>query len=188
VAEDRLQATLDAIDAINADDPNVLVVGGRPRPKALGEAEAATAWIERLVDRPSDALRVAVRAHHIRRWTMPRSTYPDGRAGYLRWRRDLHGVHADATAAVMRDHGWDDATIGRVRDLINKQGLGKVDDAELQALEDALCLVFIETQYDELAGRLDDEKMAGVVDKTLKKMSDRGRALAAELTNESGDA
>ena len=183
----RLQATLDAIDSVNAGDPNVLVVRGRERPKALGEAEAATAWVERLVDKPSDALRVAVRAHHIRRWATPRSTYPDGRPGYLRWRRDLHGLHADETANIMRENGWDEATIGRVRDLVTKQGLGKVDDPELQALEDALCLVFIETQYADLAGRLDDEKMAGVVEKTLKKMSDQGRVLAAELTKESGD-
>lgn len=179
-----LDATLAAIDAINADDPNRLAVRGVDRPKALGEAELASEWIGRLVDEPSDALRIAARAHHIRRWTVPRSTYPDGRAGYLRWRRDLHDVHGREVAAVMGSHGWDDATTGRVQDLIHKRGLGRSDDAEVQALEDALCLVFIETQYDDLAARLADDKMADVVDKTLKKMSDRGRTLAAQLTGD----
>ena len=177
----RLDDTLAAIDAVNAADPNTLRVGGVDRPKALGEAERATAWIERLVDAPSDALRIAVRAHHIRRWTVPRSTYPDGRAGYLKWRRDLHDVHARDVAEILSAHGWDDETIGRVQDLIHKRGLGRIEDAELQAFEDALCLVFIETQYDDLAGRLAEDTMNDVVDKTLKKMSPAARALAATL-------
>jgi hypothetical protein len=179
--DERLAATIAAIDAINADDPNTLVVRGTTRPKALGEAELATEWIERLVPLPSDALRIATRAHHLRRWAVPRATYPDGRAGYLRWRRDLHERHADDVATVMRDHDWDDATVARVQDLVRKRGLGKTDDPEVQAVEDALCLVFIETQYDELAAKLDDDKMTDVVDKTLKKMSPDARALAATL-------
>lgn len=177
----RLDATLADIDAVNAADPNTLCVRGVDRPKALGEAELATDWIERLVADPSDALRIAVRGHHIRRWTVPRSTYPDGRASYLKWRRDLHDIHARDLAGVMTAHGWDDATTARVHDLVNKRGLGRIEDDELQAFEDALCLVFIETQYDELADRLDDDTMTGVVDKTLKKMSPEAQALAATL-------
>jgi hypothetical protein len=179
--DDRLAKTIAAIDAANREDPNNLVVRGVTRPKALGEAELATEWVGRLVGAPSAALLIATRAHHLRRWTVPRSSYPDGRAGYLRWRRDLHGIHARDVASIMNDHGWDEPTIARVQDLVRKRGLGKIDDAEVQAIEDALCLVFIETQYDELAARLDDDKMADVVDKTLKKMSDQGRALAATL-------
>ncbi|MBA3653549.1 MAG: DUF4202 domain-containing protein [Actinobacteria bacterium] len=177
----RLRDTLAAIDAVNAEDPNRLVVRGEERPKALGEAELATDWVTQLVPEPSAALLLAVRAHHLRRWTIPRSTYPDGRAGYLRWRRDLHDVHADDVAVIMGEHGWDDATVTRVQDIIRKRGLGRINDAELQAFEDALCLVFIETQYDALAGRLADETMTNVVDKTLKKMSAQGQALAATL-------
>ncbi len=179
--DERLEPTVADIDAANGDDPNVLHVRGIAWPKALGEAELATEWVRRLVPSASDELLLAVRAHHLRRWTVPRSTYPDGRAGYLRWRRDLHGVHAREVATIMTAHRWSEESISRVQDLIHKRGLGKVDDPEVQAFEDALCLVFIETQYDELAGRLDDEKMQGVVDKTLKKMSPQGQALAATL-------
>jgi hypothetical protein len=177
----RLEATLAAIDAANAEDPNTLVVRGVERPKALGEAELATVWIEQLVDAPSDELRVAVRAHHLRRWAVPRVTYPEGRAGYLKWRRDLHDIHGRDVAEIMRTHGWDDDAIARVQDLIGKKGLGRVDDAEVQALEDALCLVFIETQYDDLAAKLDGDKMDDVVAKTLNKMSPHARALAGSL-------
>jgi hypothetical protein len=179
---DRLAATLADIDEANAADPTPLRVRGVDRPKALGEAELATEWIGRLLADPSDELLIAIRAHHLRRWTVPRSSYPDGRPGYLRWRRDLHEVHADDAAAIMREHGWDDDAIARVGDLIRKRGLGKTDDVEMQAFEDALCLVFIETQYDQLADRLDDDaKMTDVVNKTLKKMSPEAQALAATL-------
>ncbi len=176
-----LEATLADIDRANAEDPTTLRVRGVDRPKALGEAELATIWMEQLVDAPSDELRVAVRAHHLRRWTVPRSTYPDGRAGYLKWRRDLHERHADDVGEIMRSHGWPDTSVTRVQDLIRKRGLGRIEDDELQAFEDALCLVFIETQYDELAGRLPDDTMEGVVEKTLKKMSPAARELAATL-------
>jgi hypothetical protein len=179
--DERLAVTIAAIDAANAEDPHTLAVRGVDRPKALGEGELATEWVRRLVGTPTDELLLAARAHHLRRWTSPRSTYPDGRAGYLRWRRDLHEIHARDVAVIMADHGWPAASIDRVKDLVRKRGLGKVDDAELQALEDALCLVFIETQYDELAGRLDESKMDDVVAKTIKKMSPQGQALAATL-------
>ena len=179
--DQRLADTLADIDAVNGADPNSLVVHGTVRPKALGEAELATEWVQRLVVDPSDELLIAIRAHHLKRWAVPRSTYPDGRAGYLRWRRDLHEIHAEDIAAIMTTRGWDDAAVARVQDIIRKKGLGKVDDPELQAFEDALCLVFIETQYNELADRLEDDTMAGVVDKTLKKMSPEAQALAASL-------
>ena len=179
--DDRLATTLADIDAANGEDPNPLLVRGVVRPKALGEAELATEWVRELLPQPSDELLVAARAHHLRRWAVPRSSYPEGRASYLRWRRDMHEIHARDVASLMTRRGWEEAAIGRVQDLVRKTGLGKVDDPEMQALEDALCLVFIETQYDEIAHRLEDDKMAQVVDKTLKKMSPRGRALAALL-------
>jgi DNA-binding FadR family transcriptional regulator len=56
-----------------------------------------------------------------------------------------------------------------VQDLICKRGLGR--DAEVQALEDALCLVFLETQFAELAARMTDDKTVDVLRKTLRKMS-----------------
>ena len=51
-------------------------------------------------------------------------------------------------------------------------------DPDVQVLEDALCLVFIETQFAELAAKLDRPKMVDVVRKTLKKMSAEGQTMA----------
>lgn len=161
---------IDAIDAANAESPTGI---------EGDHAVRVTEWVRKLRPDASEALLLAARAHHIRRWTVPRSTYPDGRAGYLRWRRDLHDVHAREAGAILADVGYEPDVITRVQDIIHKRALAT--DPEVQTLEDALCLVFIQTQYDELAGKLDDEKMQGVVAKTLAKMSDEGRALAATL-------
>src|SRR4051794_14810329 len=109
-------------------------------------------WALRLRPDASDALRLAARGHHFPRWTLPRSSYPDGRGGYLRWRRELHKRHVADLSGVLRDGGWDDTTIERVGALVRKDGLGK-GDVEVQALEDAMCLVFLETQLGDLASR-----------------------------------
>jgi hypothetical protein len=179
VTDSRFDRAIAAIDAANADDPNRIVVRGEERPKELAHAELMTEWIGRLRPDAGEALLLAARAHHIRRWTVPRGDYPEGRAGYLRWRTGLHKVHADQVGLILTAEGYDEATIGRVQDIVRKRNLAK--DADVQTLEDALCLVFVETQFRELADRLDEEKMVDVVRKTLAKMSDHGKAFALAM-------
>ena len=177
----RLGSALAAIDAANADDPNRIVVDGVARPKELAHAEMVTEWVRRLRPQASEELLLAARAHHLRRWAVPRSSFPDGRAGYLRWRRYLHERHAEETAEILAAAGYDEAVISRVADIVRKRRLAS--DPEVQALEDALCLVFLETQLHDLAGRVERPKMVEVIRKTLAKMSDEGKrhALALEL-------
>ncbi len=177
---DRLQATLDAIDAANAEDPNQVLVRGETRPKELAHALLATEWVARLAPAASDALRIAVRAHHIRRWEVPRADYPEGKAGYHRWRRDLQQRHAEHVDRILADQGWPEGIRERVRAIVRKQGLGR--DPEVQTFEDALCLVFLETQFDALRARLaDDEKLVDVTRKTAAKMSEAALRHVSDL-------
>ena len=175
----RLEQALAAIDAANADDPNTIEVGGVSRPKELAHAELMTAWIERLVEHPTDAQRLAARAHHLRRWVSPREGYPEGRAGYLRWRKDQARRQADEVATILGRCGYDEATVDRVQAIITKTGLKT--DPEVQAHEDALCLVFLQTQLLDLAEQLGPDKAVDVLAKTVKKMTPRGRSEALEL-------
>jgi hypothetical protein len=174
-----LTAAFAAIDDANADDPNTVVVRGAHRPKELAHAELAVEWIRRLVPDPSDALLLAARAHHIRRWEIPRASEPAGRPGYLRWKRKLQQHHAEVAAGVLGAAGVDPATVERVQALVKKERLKS--DPEVQALEDALCLVFVETQFGELTDQLGDEHMVEVVAKTLRKMTPAGREAALGL-------
>lgn len=186
MADSRLPAALAAIDAANAADPNRITVDGVERPKELAHAEMVTEWVRRLRPEPSEALLLAARAHHLRRWAVPRSSYPDGRAGYLRWRRHMHQRHAEETGEILAAAGYDEATVARVGDIVRKRNLAT--DAEVQALEDALCLVFLQTQLHELAARLERPKMLDVVRKTLAKMSEEGKRQALTVPLDSEDA
>jgi hypothetical protein len=172
-------AAFAAIDAANADDPNTIVVRGETRPKEQAHAELAVEWVRRLVPAASDELLLAARAHHVRRWDIPRSSEPDGRAGYLKWKRGLQQHHADVAGRVLAEVGVDEATIERVQALVRKERLRA--DPEVQALEDALCLVFVETQFGDLAAQLGDDHMVDVVAKTLRKMTPAGREAALGL-------
>ncbi len=178
-----LTAAIAAIDTDNEQDPNRVAGAARARL----EGERAMHWVQVLAPDSPDELLLAARAHHIRRWSIPRSSYPDGRRGYLRWRRDLKEVHAEAVADKVGANGFDAAAVARVQDLVRKVGLGS--DPETQVLEDAICLTFLEVQYEELAARLDDDHMVRVLEKTLAKMSPAGREAASSVAvSEHGQA
>jgi hypothetical protein len=176
---DRYADAIAAIDRANADDPNTVVVDGVERPKELAHAEMMTAWVGRLDPDASDAQLLAARAHHLRRWVVPRSDYPEGRAGYLKWRTDAKRRHADAVAAILGQCGYDVETVERVQQIIRKERLKS--DPAVQVHEDALCLVFLQTQLRDMARQLGDDKARDILTKTLAKMSDRGRAEAGAL-------
>lgn len=175
-----LNAALAAIDAENAKDPNLIEWLGEPRPLAQLQGQLASAWLEQVSPDANDAVVIAARAHHVRRWSIPRSTYPDGRNGYLRWRRDLKAVHARTIAELLGPMGVSSEVIERAGELVQKKGLGT--DPEAQVIEDVICLVFLQTQYDPLLARLGEDKTADAVRKTMAKMGPAGLALAGEAT------
>jgi hypothetical protein len=179
VDDDRLGRAIAAIDAVNRGDPTRVEVGRTRGPKELVHAQLVSDWVRRLTPEPSEALLIAARAHHLRRWTIARSSYPVGRVGYLRWRKALHEQHARDVGEILETVGYDGSTIARVQNLVRKHGLGT--DPEVQVLEDALCLVFIETQLGDFARRVKPEKLAGIVAKTTQKMSPRAVQLALAL-------
>lgn len=182
---DARRDAIAAIDAANAEDPNTIEVRGELRPKEQAHAELMTEWLTRLDPDADDAQHLAARAHHLRRWTVPRSDYPDGRAGYLRWRTALKKQHAEEVAAILADVGYDGPTIERTQRIIRKEGLAS--DPQVQTHEDALCLVFLETQLAELADAQGDEKMIDIIQKTAAKMSPRGLELAGDLPMRDAD-
>jgi hypothetical protein len=177
--EDRLSRAVAAIDAANAGDPHTIIVDGVERPKEQAHAELMTEWVRRLDPDASEAQILAARAHHLRRWTLPRHEFPKGRAGYLRWRAKLKRQHAEEVGHILAEAGYDQDTIARVQQIVRKEGLGR--DPQVQVHEDALCLVFLQTQLADVAGQLGDDKTMGVLRKTLHKMSPAGVAAAETL-------
>ena len=176
---DRFQKAVERFDAANREDPNREVADGVEQPKELLYARRMTACLDRFCPDAPEVVRLAARCQHIRRWTIPRTDYPEGRNGYRRWRTDLARFHASTAAAILREVGYDDATVARVESLLRKERLKT--DPHVQLLEDVICLVFLEHYLSDFVPKHDEEKLLGVLRKTWPKMSDRGRQAALEL-------
>lgn len=175
----RFAAAIARFDAANARDPNVTIVDGMPQPKELVYARRMTDWLSRLEPNASEPVQLAARCQHLMRWSIPRDSYPMDRPGYLKWRTTLYDFHADRAAEILRDVGYDDATIARVRSLVRKEKI-KVDP-EMQLLEDVICLVFLENYFAEFAADHDEEKLIRILRRTWAKMSPRGHEAALGL-------
>lgn len=159
-----------AIDRVLAEDP---------RGREADYGRRMRDWAARLSPAASEELLLAARAQHVRRWSTPRSDFPEGRAGYLAWREKLKRLHADVAAGLLREAGYGEAAISKVRSLITRKETSP--DPEGQVLEDAACLVFLETEFAAFAEKTDEAKTVDVLRKTWEKMSPAGRAEALKL-------
>ncbi len=171
----KFQAALEQFDAVNAQDP---------RGVELPYARRLSNWVERLAPNASEELRLAAHAQHICRWMIPRESYPPGRIGYLKWREDLKQFHARKAGEILGELGYEETTVTRVQDLIRKRNFPR--DPEGRVLEDALCLVFLETQFAETTAKTGDEKMVGILQKTWRKMTPQARDIALTLPMTTG--
>ncbi len=175
----RLDAVLAAIDAANARDPNACEADGRHQPAELVYGHRMSRALSRLAPDASEHLRIAARGQHIERWTTPRASYPEGRAGYLEWRTDLKDFHARRLGEIMLAADYDAADVARVGAMVRKERLKQ--DFETQTLEDVACVVFLEHYAEPFIAKLDDDTLAPIIQKTWRKMSDSGRRHAQTL-------
>jgi len=170
-----IRATITAIDQANREDPNQ----HQGEPLSFVQGVLASGWLAKLDADASPELQLVVRAHHLRRWELARSDFPEGREGYLRWRRENKAHQADSLAALMEAGDWTPDAVERSRKLLARTKLRT--DPETQTLEDAACLVFLQTQFDDMATRTEHDHLVSIVAKTLKKMSPPAIELAGSI-------
>jgi hypothetical protein len=163
------------IDAVHAKDPEK--EGGRP--KELVYAERMSAWLQKLEPKASEELRLAVRCQHLRRWALPRSAFPEGKLGYLSWRKQESLAHAALAGELMGQAGYDADAVKRVQSLIKKERIKH--DPEAQLLEDCACLVFLESEFAAFAPKHEEAKVVDILRKTWPKMSAQGQRAALAL-------
>jgi hypothetical protein len=175
----RFATALRRFDEENARDPHTEQMAGAAHPRELLYAQWLTDWVLKLCPAASEELRLAARCQHLCRWMMPRDSYPMTRAGYLKWREGLKHFHAQKAGEILREVGYPEEAIARVQSLNLKQDFPR--DAEGRVLEDALCLVFLEHQFGDLASKTAEDKMINVVQKTWHKMTPAAHALALAL-------
>jgi hypothetical protein len=170
---DAIEKARIALDAAHAADPDG-VAGERKY------ANRVEGWIRRLVGQPSEALQLAARGQHLERWAIPRSDYPEGRGGYLKWRVAVHERQGRRAREILAEAGVPAPLAERVAALVSKSA-GR-EDAEAQALEDAACIVFLETELAEFAADYPRPKTIEVLRKTWRKMSPAGQQAARSLS------
>lgn len=166
--QERFTKAIALFDAANAQDPNQ----DEGQPKELLYAQRMTEMIGRFAPEASEVAQLAVRAQHIQRWTVPRSSYPMNKPGYFAWRTGLYRFHAETAGALMQQAGYDAALIAQVKEAVGKQGIKSNPDTQM--LEDVSSLVFIEHYMLGFAGQhaeYTEEKWLDIIRKTWKKMS-----------------
>jgi hypothetical protein len=175
----RFDKAIAGIDAANSADPNRLEIGSETVPAELIYGRRMSEMLDRVYPDASEAVRIAARAQHIRRWEVPRSSYPMDRPGYLRWRKDLARKHAEWAGEILKTCDYDDAEISRIGALVRKENFRRDDEA--QAIEDVASLVFLAHYAAEFAAKHEPEKVVAILVKTLGKMSEHGKAAALTL-------
>ncbi|TLP65727.1 DUF4202 domain-containing protein [Parasedimentitalea maritima] len=166
----NLDQVLQAIDTANAADPNL--EDGQPTELLYGQRMSDE--LTRLFPDASDLLQIAARGQHVERWKLKRKSYPEGRVGYLTWRKDQGRHHADVVTAMMQDAGFDASDVEVTGQMLRKEGLKR--NANVQALEDVICFVFIKWYFAPFAAKHSPERIQDIVEKTARKMSSEGRA------------
>jgi len=170
---------IELIDAANSEDPNQESDGDKTWPKELLYSHRMSEMLERYAPDADEAIKLAVRAQHIQRWKSPRSDYPEGRIGYLKWRSDLYKFHADTTGDLLAQAGYDEDFIQRIKQAVAKRSLKRNPDTQL--VEDVIDLVFIEHYMLDFANKhpeYSEDKWLDIIRKTWDKMSQQGQQFA----------
>jgi len=136
-------------------------------------------WVLKLNPNVNELLLLASRCQHIGRWEIPRESYPDGRDAYLKWRKDLALFHAEKASSILKSVGYTDEQVERVNQIILKKKLKA--DPDVQTMENALCLVFLEFQYEDFYPKHTPEKVVNILKKSLLKMDSHGHSFALNL-------
>ncbi|MBP5982004.1 MAG: DUF4202 domain-containing protein [Halomonas sp.] len=175
----RLEQVINALDQLHGEDPQTVHVDDEPMAAELLYAQRMSAWLTTLTQSPGECLQIAVRAQHLQRWQVTREEYPEGRVGYLTWRRDQGIRSGETTAQLMSEAGYSTEDAARVATIINKKGLGR--DPDVQALEDCACLVFLENYFADFSRKVEHDHMLRIIQKTWRKMSPQAHELALGL-------
>jgi hypothetical protein len=174
-----LNKVFELFDAYNKQDPHTLAWEGVKYPAEYFYAVQLYNWVKKLQPNAGEALLLASRSQHIGRWKIARDAYPQGKAGYYKWRTELAKFHAATARELMLEAGYNEEETKQVQHILLKEDLKRDDD--VQTMENALCLVFLQFQYEDFISKHDDEMVIRILRKTWKKMSEPGRNAALSL-------
>lgn len=182
VDQDRFNRAIALFDELNSKDPNREVIDRKEQPKELVYARRVAKMLNSYVPNSSEVLKLAARCQHIQRWKIERRSFPMTKIGYYQWRKSLRDLHSQTAEAILRKVGYEENVVDRVCSLVKKEGLKT--DIESQILEDVVVLVFIENYLEEFIyshSNFDEIKIMDIVNKSLRKMTAKGRQAALAI-------
>lgn len=176
---EKFNKAIKLFNEANSLDPNKELYNEIEFPKELLYAVRMAKQLNNFAPNSSEALQLTVCCQHICRWEIPRDSYEMNKVGYLTWRKDLKDFHAKKASEILTSVGYEKELIAQVKFLLLKKELKK--NADTQTLEDVICLVFLEFYFLKFSKKYSEEKMIDIVQKTWRKMSDKGHKAALEL-------
>ncbi|MCW8930784.1 MAG: DUF4202 domain-containing protein [Gammaproteobacteria bacterium] len=177
--ESIFNKTIQLIDSANSKDPNSEESEGKSWPKELLYSHRMTEMLERYKPESDEIMGLAIRGQHIERWKSPRKDYPMNKKGYYQWRTNLYKFHANTVGDLMKEAGYDDASIERIKTVVGKKDLKHNLDTQL--LEDVIALVFIEhylLDFYHDHPEYDEDKWKVIIVRTWNKMTEDGHKFA----------
>ncbi|MEB8328018.1 DUF4202 domain-containing protein [Flavobacteriaceae bacterium KMM 6897] len=178
-AFNKIQRAFELFDLANEQDPNRELFQGKSYSKEVLYAVRMTEKLNEFAPNASEPLKLTARCQHICRWEISRESYEMNRVGYLKWRQNLKKFHADKASGILKEVGYDQNTIDKVAFLLEKKQLKKNEDT--QTLEDVICLVFLEFYFEPFIEKHSEEKLIDILQKTWRKMSNKGHQEALKL-------
>jgi tRNAThr (cytosine32-N3)-methyltransferase len=104
-----------------------------PKGEELHYADGVERWAAALAARPfyaalaaaeaPELLALAARCQHLERFATPRDSFPEGKAGYLKWRRSLYVLQGDRARELLRQVGVAERECDAVRTWVSKTDL-----------------------------------------------------------------
>lgn len=177
---DCYQRARELIDSAHAADPKRTAANGCAA--ELVYADNMERWVVQVVPDATPVLRLAARCQHLERWTVPRASFPLDKPGYHAWRKSLYKKQADRARELLLQAGVPAIEAEEIATWVSKTGLKT--NPGTQALEDAACLVFLDTEIPGFATLHPDytrEKYIDIIHKSWRKMSPRAHALALTI-------
>ena len=180
--EKRFSQVIAAIDAVNIKDPNTTTIEDTVFPNELLYSQRMTGILEQFYPDAGELLIIAARGQHIKRWSISRKDYADGKQGYHKWRRELAELHSQLLTEIMNENGYAEAEIEQVQKMILKKELKS--DHDSQVLQDVVSLVFLRFYATDFIAKHPDKNVREIMEKMTRKMSPEGLVKAKEICPE----
>lgn len=176
----NFEKVIQLIDQAHAEDPSIELVNGESISKELLYSTRMSDCLLEFFPSASELQQIGAKCQHLKRWEVPRDTYPMGKKGYYQWRTYLYDYQAEKAAEIMNECGYSKEAVEEVKAMVAKKQVKTNSSSQL--LEDVACLIFIQFYLKDFAVDYEEEKLIKIIQRTWNKMSEQAQQFALKLS------